>query len=256
MQEHPAFRTMKRFQSTALLRYMRNLAAYAAVILSLSCAFSNALAESGTTDVIPCAGTSVEVYTHDPDERQLLCDAARQTVRFLQRYDMTRRQPLRVHVQQDTDTHKRGMVFGSYNRTTGEAILLSFGAFKVRYDAYQTFRVPASRALYQSFGVHEIAHAVADETFRVSPVPWLAQEYIAAVVQFATMDPELRTRILERYNLSGFETPASISSIYYQLDPGAFAIKSYLHYIRLEDPRTFLRDLLSGTLLLGDDDFW
>ena len=233
---------------------MRNLAAIASV--TLSCAFSNALAESGATDVIPCADTSVEVYTHDPDDRQLLCDAARQTVRFLQRYDLTRRQPLRVHVLQDPDAHMRGMEFGNYNRTTGEVKLLSFDAFKGQYGDYQTFRVPVSRALYQSFGVHEIAHAVADENFRVSPVPWLAQEYIAAVVQFATMDPELRIRILGRYTLSGFDAPASISSIYYQLDPGAFAIKSYLHYIGLEDPRAFLRGLLSGTLLLGDDDFW
>ena len=254
MQLNPAFRTMNRFQSSAVPRYMRNLAATAAV--TLSCAFSNALAESATSDMIPCADTPVEVYTHDLHDRRLLCDAARQTVRFLQRYDMTRRQLLRVRVQQDPEAHQRGLEFGSYNRTTGEVKLLSFGAFQGQYDDYRTFRVPVSRALYRSFGVHEIAHAVADDNFQVSPVPWLAQEYIAAVVQFATMDPALRSRILERYHLSGFDTPASISSIYYQLDPGAFAIKSYLHYIGLEDPRAFLHDLLSGTLLLGDDEFW
>jgi hypothetical protein len=134
--------------------------------------------------------------------------------------------------------------------------LLSFAAYRRQVVEDPPFGERASEALYRSFGVHEIAHAIADENFSMSRVPWLSQEYIAAVAQLATMEPALRSRILARYHLEAFHTTASMSTLYYQLDPSAFAIKSYLHFMALDDQGAFLRGLLSGEIELGDDEDW
>lgn len=246
--------TVQQRQGRLIPRSIRYLVIYGAVILAY--ASSSVPAEPETAVATTCAGTPVAVSAREMDDRRLLCEAALEATRFFHRHGLIRRQPLLVNVHQDAEVGEGSIEIGRYDRTTGEVKLLSFSAYRRRYAKKQPFRSPVSRALYRSFGVHEIAHAIADENFRVSPVPWLTQEYIAAVAQFATMESALRSRILERYRLSAFDTPESMSSIYYQLDPSAFAVKSYLHFLRLEDPGRFLRDLLSGAILLGGDEDW
>jgi len=209
-----------------------------------------------SAEATACNGTPVKVYACNGDDRRMLCGAAVQAVHFFRQFSLTRREPLRVDLCHDALATVSGSAIGRYDRATGQVKLLSFGAYRRQVAKDSPFGAPASRALYQSFGVHEIAHAIADKNFRIYPVPWLAQEYIAAVAQFATMEPGLRSRILERYRLKGFRTTESMSSIYYQLDPSAFAIKAYLHFTALDDPGAFLQDLLSGEILLGDDDDW
>lgn len=226
------------------------------VALLLAHASLNLLADPKMDAAISCVGTVTEVSAHDERDRRLLCEAAQKATQFFHRYGLSRRHALRIIVREEAETRGGSIEIGRYESKSGEVNMLSFEAYRRENAGKRPFRSPVNQALYISFGVHEIAHAIADENFRVSPVPWLAQEYIGAVAQFATMDPDLRNRILKRYRLTAFDTPESMSSIYYQLDPGAFAIKAYLHYDALEDPQTFLQDLLTGSIVLGGYDDW
>jgi len=206
--------------------------------------------------VIACADTPVEVTSCGEKDRRRICTAAEQAFRFFRQYGLTRRQPLRVNLCRERVAVGSGNVIGRYDRGSDEVKLLSYDGYRRQVVKDPPFESPASEALYQSFGVHEIAHAIADRNFRVYPVPWLSQEYIAAVAQLAMMEPGLRDRILAHYRLKAFKTTESMSTLYYQLDPSAFAIKAYLHFLALEDQEAFLRDLLSGAVILGNDEDW
>lgn len=247
---------MKRHRCNLISQPIHRLAVCAFILLAsaVSVALADADREGGMATA--CTGTPVLVSACKEEDRRLLCGAAEQAVRFFRQFGLSRQQQLEVNLCRDPIGYGSGSAIGRYDRTSGEVELLSFDAYKRKVVKNPPFGSPASRELYQSFGVHEIAHAIADKNFRVLPVPWLAQEYIAAVAQFATMESGLRSRILKRYHLKAFKTTESMSSIYYQLDPSAFAVKAYLHFLTLDDPGGFLHDLLSGAIQLGDDEDW
>ena len=228
----------------------------AGVALLLVCSGSVSLAAQPVATSKSCIGTPVHVSAADEDERLLVCEAAQQAVGFFQRYGLLCRDAIRVNVRETVWLGEGSFAIGRYDRATELVELLSLDDYRRRYPERRFFKTPMNRALYRSFGVHEIAHAMADKQFQITPVPWLAQEYIAAVIQFATMEPLLRGRILDRYGLKAFETTEAMSSLYYQLDPAAFAVKAYLHFRGLEDQEAFLKDLFSGRILLGDDEDW
>jgi hypothetical protein len=226
------------------------------MVLVLAQASFSLLAAPEMDATITCVGSTIKVSAHNEIDRRLLCEAAHEAIQFFLSHGMSRREPLLITVHQKAEARDGSIEIGRYKSRSGEVKMLSFDAYRLEFSGKRPFRSPVSQALYTSFGVHEIAHAIADENFQMSPVPWVAQEYIAAVAQFSTMDPVLRNRILGRYRLTAFDTPESMSSIYYQLDPGAFAIKAYLHYLALEDQQSFLQDLLSGAIVLGSYDDW
>jgi len=247
---------MRRLLHRRMMRGIRYLLAAACLFLFAAASGAEGVPDRERDAVLACADTPVEVTACGEKDRRRICGAAEQAFHFFRQFGLSRRQPLRVNLCEERVAVGGGSVIGRYDRGSGEVKLLSFDSYRRQVVKDPPFDSPASEALYQSFGVHEIAHAIADRNFRVFPVPWLSQEYIAAVAQFAMMEPGLRNRILARYRLKAFKTTESMSILYYQLDPSAFAIKAYLHFLALDDQEAFLRDLLSGAVILGDDEDW
>ncbi len=249
---------MKRHQPKSPSRFIRQLAVCTLLLLSAAEGSADEAEEKNNTPavVMACPGAPVSVYSCNELDRRLLCAAADEAFGFFGQYGISRQQPLDINLCDKRVPFGSGSAIGRYDSRSGDVRLLSYEAYRQLVVEDPPFGMPSSEALYRSFGVHEIAHAIADENFRISSVPWLSQEYIAAVAQLATMEPRLRASILARYHLEAFHTTASMSTLYYQLDPSAFAIKAYLHFIALDDQGAFLRKLLSGAIRLGDDEDW
>ncbi|MBK7792077.1 MAG: hypothetical protein IPJ62_05855 [Betaproteobacteria bacterium] len=105
----------------------------------------------------------------------------------------------------------------------------------------------AGRAVWRSYVVHELAHA-AIHLSCVSTCPRRAvHEYVAAVAQYATFRRTFgrtSSAVSATSLLGGSE--AEISDTYYAVDPGRFAVKSYLHYRQPQAGPEFVRRLVRG----------
>ncbi len=248
---------MRRLHALSVPPFIHQVAICALLLMFVT----NGIAEGVNRDQahIPataCSGTPVSVYACSELDRRLLCEAADEAFGFFSSFGLSRQQPLDIKLCSETMMVGSGRAIGRYDHNSDEVRLLSFETYRRQINDDPPFGAPVSEDLYRSFGVHEIAHAIADKNFSISQVPRLSQEYIAAVVQVSTMDPELRSSILRHYQLEAFDTTASMSILYFQLNPSAFAIKAYLHFMALDDQGAFLRNLFSGETLLGDDDDW
>lgn len=108
------------------------------------------------------------------------------------------------------------------------------------------FGVPVTTALYESLIAHELVHATVSQHQGRTAINRAGQEYLAYAIQLATMSPALRTRILARYPQADPVRFDELSELYLDLAPGRFAVKSYLHFIALEDRCALIGDLLEG----------
>ena len=98
-----------------------------------------------------------------------------------------------------------------------------------------------SKEFYESLIVHEVAHFIT-EKISGRKIESSRSEYIAYVVQFSQMQPQMRQAILNQNFLMAFKT-YQISVDILLLDPAVFAVKSYLHF--KEDKGQFLEQILS-----------
>ncbi|MCP5277878.1 MAG: hypothetical protein H6935_05870 [Thiobacillus sp.] len=103
----------------------------------------------------------------------------------------------------------------------------------------------ANRAQWQSYIVHELAHAAIHEGCDRSCPSLAMHEYVAAIAQISSLPAEERSILLGEYpGLPAFDGAADITELYYAMNPRQFAVKAYKHFRGLSDQRAFLRELL------------
>ncbi|MBK7766179.1 MAG: hypothetical protein IPI44_08710 [Sulfuritalea sp.] len=116
-------------------------------------------------------------------------------------------------------------------------------AASMKYPA--AFGVPMSRGLWDSYVVHEFAHATAQVQFAPGVPTFTASEYIAAVAQMTALSPVVREQILANYgDTTGFELEAEITELFYCMDPPKFAVMAYRHCLKPENGARFVGRLL------------
>jgi len=136
-------------------------------------------------------------------------------------------------------------------------LMLEYDAARAaqRRSGKSSLQVPMNRALWRSYVVHELTHAAIHAGCGQICPDRATHEYIAAVAQLASQPASLRSEILGHHRkLGAFGKETEISEIYYALNPGQFAVKSYLHYLQPGNGPAFVRRLLeSPTHHLGSD---
>jgi len=194
-------------------------------------------------DVRQCAGINTTV-THDtPEEVELVCRAVTEAAAFMRDNGFEVTVPISVSVVDHVSGSFPHRAVGAYNRATMHIEVLSYAECLKTPERKSGFRVPMSRDLHRSFVVHEVAHAILESNLGPNPPP-LAQEYVAYVAQFATMEPDLRSEILARYDVTPFERDSQINANLYMMDPSAFGVMSYLHYQLPGNGRAFMGRVL------------
>lgn len=102
-----------------------------------------------------------------------------------------------------------------------------------------------SRPHWRSYIAHELAHAAIHADCNRTCPSRAIHEYVAAVVQIASLPGDRRTVLLAPYvDLEPFQQVSEITETYYAINPHYFAVKSYKHYQKLSDPRAFFRSVL------------
>ncbi len=199
-----------------------------------------------------CPGLpQVTVEAADSQGRSSACQAARDAIRFLSSHGLRIKNPILIQLVDSPSQHHMQPVFGQFHAGKGVIEVMSLQASRKVAEQSLFFGLEVDAALHRSFIAHEVAHAVANQNFRISQPSAVAHEYIAYTVQLATMDVSLRNRILDDFDLEGFEHVSEINDIYLGLNPQYFAIKAYRHFLNEPDGGAFYRRILAGFLTPG-----
>jgi len=137
-------------------------------------------------------------------------------------------------------------VSGTYDARRFHIEVPAFSQAQRMAKRHPPFRMAMNRAMWQGFVAHEVAHAVAQANFRVRPPSLAAHEYIAYVVQLATLPEPVRRELLAGFRNTAFRLDREINATFLQLNPEVFAVKAYRHFVAQPNPGAFFQKLLDG----------
>lgn len=197
-----------------------------------------------------CAGTRAIIETGlDRVTHAVVCEGVSRAAEFLARLGADVAIPLQIVVGEGGEGDAMAEAIGTFDARAMSIRLIPLARAIEASRDNPPFGVPMDEELYRSFVAHEAAHAYAHHRFRTVRPTRIAHEYLAYVVQFATMAPPLRARILEAARLDGFGREEEVSPVYHALAPHSFGIKSYLHFLRDDAGEAFLRRVLDDRAL-------
>ncbi len=197
---------------------------------------SVATVSAAVPDGARCTRSGIHVPQWTAAERERVCVAAEAAVGFLRGLGFVYRDGLTIRPLEDAPAQYRGSEIGHFDIGRNEIQILRLANVADAVRLRSAFDMPMSPALWESYISHEVAHAVAEQHFARGVRRFTASEYVAAVVQLVTMEPGLREMVLSRFpGLEPYRSADEISSLYYLMAPGQFAVKVYRHYIALGD---------------------
>lgn len=201
----------------------------------------------GPGHFVACTGLpQVSVQSELERDANAACEGAARSLAFLGRSGLKAPQSIRIEIVPELPGELAGRAVGCYVRESRSVALLSFQAFEAGGG---WFRMPPSLELYRSAAAHEVAHAIAECESEPRRLAIAAHEYVAYVVLFATMSPELRKDLLGKFPGKGFRSTAQISDISHIVDPNQFGVDSWRHYLRVDNGARWLRRIIAGEVV-------
>lgn len=197
---------------------------------------------------VACPVPGVTLFSERAEDGELACQAIGATLEFM------RGQGFRVDARFTIDLVEHSLslhgtdVTGTYDSRSFHIEVPSFSQAQLMAQRHPPFRMSMNHALWQSFVAHEVAHAVAQANFRVTKPSLEAHEYIASVVQLATLPEALQQQLLASFDNPAFQHEREINRIFLQLNPEVFAVKAYRHFVAQPDPQAFFQRLLNRRL--------
>ncbi|UCE32519.1 MAG: hypothetical protein JSW68_06355 [Burkholderiales bacterium] len=196
--------------------------------------------------MISCAGAEVRVGGGTESDRRSACEGIRDAARLLGGLGLAVAGTVEARIVERVESSIGAQLLGSYDVARRQMLLLGLEALRATWVVRGVAGVPMSPRLHRSFAAHEMAHAIANDNFAPKAPRLCASEYIAAVVQLATL-PAPERELLLRHNprLTPYRHEREISAVMYFIDPWAFAVKSFRHFEAVEDRAALLRRLLA-----------
>lgn len=217
----------------------------------VACATTQSPADDLKLAVSGCRQADVRLENEGAPETEDVCSAAKEVFEFFRALGLAEAAPITLSIVDEIPAELGVKVLGCFAAKDMHIKLLS----RASASALGTwFDRPMDRKLYKSLASHEIAHALTHcNAGRVS-LNTRAQEYVAYVATFVTMDPEHREAILAAKPDLGFDTEEQISDTYYHLAPYKFGVAVYRHYLLPGNGNRFLMSILQGKALRDLDD--
>jgi hypothetical protein len=191
-----------------------------------------------------CPRGLVEVTARTPDERRLVCSAANDAIRLLDRCGISLRRPLNVHVMSEVRHPLSGAIFGLLD-TKEEKVLITREAnipALVRDTPYA--KLP-QRDFYRSLIVHEVVHGVMHQNLERPATTHAAYEYPAYALQIESLSPHVREMFLQSFDQTAIDAGSTIfSDAILFFDPYFFAASAYHHFKAAPDGCAYLTALL------------
>ena len=200
-----------------------------------------------------CAGANATIYADSVYDAYLACAGAADAVAFMLQQGLTVDTELRIDILDSVFLHQEGTpsfrILGQFDADRERISVTSTKGQREMAAEKPIFGVPYEDSLFRSVVAHEVAHAIADANFQVTEPTRLAHEYIAYIVQLATMAPELRQQVLDHHKSPAFTSEIEINPMTYGLNPDVFAVKAYRHYQLPGVGAVFVQTLLRRDLM-------
>lgn len=194
-----------------------------------------------------CPEANGRVRAAEASDAALACKALGDAESFLEAQGFDVRATVEVDVIESLTEHVGVPAAGAYIEGERRVFVLSYAAFR---KSGTWLKLPIDPAVYRSLLVHEAAHAISARNFRVARPSTEAREYIAYVAMFATMSPQHRERILERFPGEGVEGDMEINAVTYFFDHTRFGVLAYRHFAKPEHGARYLKAILAGETLV------
>lgn len=245
---------LRAMQDRRVSPYTHRRELFRSVVISASVsvvAFLCVLLASGfaTAAEFQCPHHNVVIYAADSSDVDYVCEAAGEAIGFLAENDFNTSRVVEVHLVKKLPAEASASSYGCYDHPHRRVYMLPY------LDCLERgpwASLPMDPELYKSLLAHEVAHAVAAANFAIARPSMLAHEYLAYVTMFEIMAPDEREQLLNRLPGSGFDSVDQMSVTYYLMDPLRFGAESYRHFLKLEDQKNFLKEVLSGRVKIGE----
>lgn len=188
----------------------------------------------------------VVVEASSPDALTSVCQNAEKAIRFLAQYQLRPKRAIRVQVVERGIISEGYDAFGSYDIRNELIEVMSYQAILDHVERPEMYGEPFDAVHYAGVVTHEVAHAVMQHNLLTKHVSQAPQEYLAHATQFSVLPAARRNRIIQAKDVGPWVPGDAISDIYMAIDPGKFAVKSYLHLTALERPENFIQILLKA----------
>lgn len=175
-----------------------------------------------------------------------ICAAAQRAIAFLARYDLPPKRAIVIDIVEEKIENHGYLAYGRYQNDIDRIQLMSYAAIFANAEKPMIYDEPFDRAHYAGVIAHEVAHAVFDHHIKIRKFSTAPQEYLAHATHLAILPAERRTAIIQAMQVRPWQGGDSVSHIYMAMNPGKFAVKSYLHLTSLADPAPFVQLLLNN----------
>jgi hypothetical protein len=199
-------------------------------------------------DQMICTSRGIRIEGSSQANIAEACNAVKSAAHFFQTAGLSMPSNILIRLGHETSSQTPdGHEIGHYNALLHTIVMKDFRT--TISQSKQPLPEPwaiDSLPYWQSYIVHELAHAAIHASCDQNCPSRAIDEYIAAVAQISVLPEEYRSTLLDSYpNLKAWENKNDITEIYYAFDPHKFAIKSYKHYLQQADPKAFLRIMLA-----------
>ena len=189
---------------------------------------------------------AVIVATEDVETAKNICAAAGRALTYLAQYKLTPKRSIHFKiVEEKIDSHGY-IAYGSYDSRSDFIQLMSFDAILQGSSDPRMYGELFDQVHYQGAIAHEVTHAIFQHHAKEEQISTAPQEYLACATQLAVLPRERRERIIRAMGVAAWESGDAISDAYLAMQPGKFAVKSYLHLSALEEPAEFIDILLKA----------
>ena len=201
-----------------------------------------------------CGSPLVSVSAGTPEDAALACQGFKRALRFMTEQGAAPKTPVKIILADRFPERyaKYGVenMHGFYDTDTHEVYLKSYRRFAQTPPENTPLGISPSRELLTSYIAHEVGHHISVQAYAGTArlIPHAQGEYISYSLQLATMDAGLREELVGRYRKDGrggFESPDQIGMTLHDMDPQAFAVKSYL-FFATDAGKDPLRGMLAG----------
>jgi len=194
-----------------------------------------------------CAGSSVTFEWDEAEKVACACSSANDSIAFLESIGLQATQPVKVKLTQQIPSSIGSNVIGLYApANANEVIILNYTSIVEASQRNQPrLNINMSENVWCAYVAHELAHAISGQHLSASGTNRMAREYISAVTQLTVFSSATREAFLQKHSgVAAYQSIEEMSELYFLLDPNKFAVKCYLHFIALDDPKAFIGQLL------------
>jgi hypothetical protein len=211
-----------------------------------ACIGEAAMVETGS-DAGPerCSGAPVDVTAASPEQRTLVCSAAKEALHLLGRCEISVRRALHVEIMSEVRHPFSGAIFGLFDIKQDKVLVTQEANIPSLVNDTPYAKLPL-RDFYRSLIVHEVIHGVMHQNLKRPASSHAAYEYPAYALQIESLPRNVREQFLQSFEQDAIRADTIFNDTVLMFDPFFFAAQAYRHFKAAGDGCAHLNALLDG----------